>query len=388
MIDWATLDPIRRAKMSASSTKRSLECTGWLALYRHILAEGLFYEQPTQDALSGQRIHAYLSGAPPDQELTLEEIRTGDMCASMRDRIVNELLSTGQTIVERRFWFRRGWEALFSGQPDFIRLTDDRALVANYKTGRHEEDTSWANLQLRTEIVLLAHNRPQLERIHGIIIQPWVGGDPEVVEYGPKEISEATAQVVQIADSLEWGSDTRTAGPWCFYCPVRAWCQEARDYVGRTHALGKDVVRGEIQIEPGERALKVYESISVARQLLDTLEDHFKHEMASNPEFLPGYYLAPGNMRRKVIGKYNEVASVMAQADLSEEELRECLSFSVPELREAWTIKSGVRKKDAETLFDQFMGELIEVKQDAKRIRPVPKRIRQKALQVQNKETQ
>ena len=371
-------DP-RRGLPSASSMHRDANCPGAQALINSLRQAGKHYELPSRAASSGIRIHDYLAvdalgGTAQASDffnaMSSEERAVAHKAAEIRDSLVQECLgnSEKEIIVERRFRYRQGFELRFSGQPDFIAIKGPRAFVANFKTGRKEAEPAADNLQLRTEIVLLKHNRPELEETHGAIVEPLVSWDSERVGYGEEALAKAEAQILAIVDRVQWESDKRIAGPWCQYCPARAYCAEARAYIETIPNPNAGTIIKELP--RGEAGVLLWKKIKVARQLLDTLEQTYEEILRTEPDALPGYILPEKGRPRRIVPYPARFKEALAEV-LTPEEIDGCATFSPAKVQELLAIKHKLEPKEARTVFERLTRDTISTVFDAPFVRPL-----------------
>lgn len=375
----------RRGLPSASEMFRLSQCPGSHALIESLKKNGRFYEPPDPDREAGQRIHAWLAAMTLEPDTSRPELadklglaegdlRTAVKAEELRFALVGAWANAPieslqfEKIVETRFWFPTKWAPRFSGQADFVAVNHDkrRALVVNYKSGRKEAQPVADNLQLRTEIVVLKAALPRLEEVSGAIVEPWVSWTPQRVEYRENAFYEAQGQIVAIVDRAIWEADHRVAGEWCFHCPARAHCGEARDYISQLYRLGVSKGRGLVELPLGERGSKIIEDIHTVREILSAMEADYKRILAENPEALAEHYLHEGKLMRSLASiKAAREKLVIVGGVMSPEDFDACLDVSVAQLEQTFAakrgLKLGLRSEEGEKAFAAFMGELVKL---------------------------
>jgi hypothetical protein len=378
----------RKGLPSASSMSRLKECSGSLAFIAALKASNKYFELTNRDATSGTKIHWYLAVTPlwqnenldAEKELTGYEMGTARSCRELQRTHVHNWIGTDDSelefIVERRFWYRTGLKRRFSGQPDFIVMTRSRALILNFKTGRIEADNASDNVQLRTEIVLLKHEYPELREIDAAIIEPHVSWERERVHYELDALEQAENEILAIVDEASWNLK-RTPGPHCKFCPARVNCPEATNYVQT--ALDYSQVHNLIRELPrGVEGSRLWEKIALAEKLLDDMRKTYKSIMTREPDALPGYVLpSVGYERRKVVN-----------AQIFKEALREFLppqvidahaDYPISIIEEMYGVASGLKGKKLEQEFARLTANSVELSNAEPFIRPLTKKEKETA---------
>jgi Protein of unknown function (DUF2800) len=376
-------DP-RRGLPSASAMWQVANCPGRQTLVNALRAAGKHYELPAPAATRGIRIHQFLAQGCPYElagELSNEEL----MIAYRVDEIRNEIVkqwddgrdpADGSIMIEERLWYRQGLTVRFSGQPDYVYRRKKRALILNFKTGRKEAMPAADNLQLRTEIVLLKHLYPELTEISGAIVEPLVTWEPERVQYKEADLAKAEAQILHFVDIATWNRDERVAGPWCTYCPARAYCREALDYV-QSIPNPEGIIK---ELPRGEDGARLWEKIKLAKQMLETLEATYEQILEEEPGALPGYILPKeGRARRQVVDPAKLKESFAPY--LSSEELDGCAEFRLGAIEKLLAAKHRIdMPREAAKLVSELAQGAVAIVHDKPFIRPLSKVERKAAL--------
>ena len=279
----------RKQWTSASAAEYDQLCPG-----RHQACLGLPEPQQSEDAASGQRIHAALAGQVVDT-LTPEDQESCDACKNLAEGVVLQWSGMREYVreVETRLWYRfthDGQVYQHSGKPDLIcineELSNPEALVVDYKTGRGEVRESPRNMQLRDLAVLVRHNYG-VNRVTVAIVQP--PHKPELCVYDEQDLAIAEADMkTRIFDC--WRPDARRVPGHrqCQYCRAKgtARCLESIEVV---NAVIPPEDRGEA-LDPvvfGKLLLRC----EVAETVIYTLRAEAKRRLAANPDAIPGWRL-------------------------------------------------------------------------------------------------
>jgi hypothetical protein len=384
----------RRGLPSASDMYALSECPGKNALVAELKGRGLIFEAPDPDRESGNRIHAYLAQIALNPEiirltlkkqlgLTDREVMTATKCEELRDALLadwagfsaDNIRSLSDLIIERRLWYPNRWAGRFSGQPDYILIKGGEALIVDYKSGRKEAMPAADNLQLRAYAVLLKAARPSLESISAAIVEPWVTWSPERVKYDRIALERAAAEIEGIIEKTVTKAGERHAGAWCDYCPARAHCQEARDYVFAVYKVGLSCGLAELPL--GEKGSKVIEDIRSVRAILDQMEACYKQLLIEDPNCLAEHYLHDGRLMPSLID-IAQARKRLHGAGLTDGEIDECATFWPGKLKEKFIAKNP--RKAGEKQFCDLLDGLIEECRGEPYIAPLSKKERERRL--------
>jgi hypothetical protein len=357
---------------------------------REVRASGRFFELPDPAKQSGIKIHRWLKlealGEPETASvLDSDERVTGEMCVELRnDALAAWESSNGagagngeaELFVEQRFWYRRGLDPVFSGQPDFVKIdhAHARAFVINYKTGRIEADQAADNLQLRAEVVLLKANFPELAEISAVIVEPWVGWDSVQVRYSGDDLRQAENQILAIVDRTKWEADHRIAGPWCRHCSARAWCQQALDYVQTIPVFKPE--QAIVELPRGQAGTALWEKLKVAKKLIAMLEETYTRILEDQPDALPGYILPERGKPRRIVPLPAKLKAALADY-LTPEEIDGCATFWINKIEKHIAITKQIDEKEARQLVAQVAKDAIETIYDQPSIRALTKKERE-----------
>jgi hypothetical protein len=296
----------RRGLPSASAMPRIADCPGSLDICRSIP------DRPTDDSDFGNKIHDYLAGKIPMEDLTFEQLDRAEECQKIEAKVLaqwrlrNQIPDDAAVIVTRdseRLWHYHDGQRAYSGVADVTYQWTDRALVLDYKTlpGDHAEASE--NLQLRTLACLVDRKFGyKMAVIEVAIIQPLVTHSPEVCSYDAEAMKAAHAEIGAILRAANAPDAPRRVGPQCRFCRANdGTCPEAR---GEVVAVSKFT----LQPEPGALSiantdlLALYDRIGPVMKMVESIKAELKHRVATDPETWRqlGVELVEGNGKRKV----------------------------------------------------------------------------------------
>jgi Protein of unknown function (DUF2800) len=388
----------RRALPSASMMHRLEKCSGSLALTNALREQHKLYWAPSPEAAAGTRIHGWLalkdnreSDAFKTAQSALDrsELNLAAYCSELADEIIEQWGFADLSFIEQRFFYRQGLWLRFSGQPDLVLVGDNkRALILDYKTGRLEAEPAADNMQLRTEVVLLKHKFPGLEEIDAAIIEPLVSWDSERVRYSGELFREAENQILDIVDRAQWEADKRTAGPWCRYCPARANCYEALQYIQSIPAfpaLNKDksdqageslaefnkeqMIR---ELPRGEHGAELWRKLKFAKKLLKDIEDIYEKILETEPDALPGFILPKEGHRNRRVVYPRKLKAALAEY-LTEDEIDGCAEYYLGKIKEVFGFKHRMSGKELDLNFELLIKDAVQTGHDKPFIRPLTK---------------
>lgn len=356
---------------SSSEMWRLSECSGSKILSDSLRAKGIDLGIPNISATLGDRIHSSLEGYNLDLNLREQEIR--DDCDRIANQASREFFGDSvepEILIEERLWYKKNGIPFFSGRPDRVSVVPESILDVNFKTGTSEEEDAGSNLQMGSEVVLLHHRYPKIPRIGALLSQPLATNQPEIVVYDLQAMEEEEIHILGIVDRATWDK-RRRAGPWCKFCPARAFCPEARE-------LATDLpMRIKVDNLPsGDSATEMMSRLSVAYDVLDALWDAFSKKVKSEPESVPGWHINLGKKVRSLPPENEfEFTNAALLSGLSEEDLNLAKKFSITAFEGTAAKKWGLKGKEFKKKFNKVFGKFFDVRQGAGYLEKIPKRL-------------
>jgi hypothetical protein len=365
------LDTERLGLGSASGAYLTSLCPGNIALRNELRTRGILIEVADPLTAAGNRIHAKRSGA--EIELTPEEQEIASGMVRLRNRLI-DAWSDGELMIEEadqgteycdgryevfreeRLWYRVGLEPLFSGQLDLavIDRVKPRGLVLDYKSGFMDLPPTGQNLQIRSEVVLLKHNYPELERVDGEIVQPRVKWDPILVYHDEKIMESAQSEIVGIFSNALYDK-TLKPGEHCRWCDLKAQCQKALRYATSARSVAAEIESAIIKIPGGEKGSQTLDWIAAASKIFEAVQAAYKAELIKDPTFLPDRKIEPGYAKLADASKTWE----FVKETLTLETFLSCVSIKVSELRKLVRAVKRWKVKDEKAAFEQLFKDLL-----------------------------
>lgn len=342
---------------SASSMYRHANCSGNMIFIRSLREKGWLEEQSSPDATIGERIHAFLEGLPED--LKSSEAEVASDCKTLAHRAAQEFFGPDPGLLnehyEQRIFYEISGTRFFTGKPDrFFRDADSENLLdINYKTGRKQSITAAENLQLRTEIVLLYYlYEGSVERIGAAIIEPLVTKQPEIVVYDRKALKRAEVEILTIVDKTHW-VEKRTAGDWCWFCPARAFCPEAKKL-----ALDEPRIINVEALPLGAAGAEMLGKLEIAYRVLDALWEAYKKPVSEGQ--IDGWWISEGDKVRFLPNDNRSAFQKRIQENNLTQGIRDATTFHVGKFEdfcgEVWALKGQALKKKFSDLFGDLIG--------------------------------
>ena len=357
---------------SASGMHRLANCPGSRRLIASLRERRMLSGNNSKDATIGERIHASLEGYP--EELNLDEQDIKDDCARLAVKAATQFFGRAPTgldriLYEQRFWYHIGETPFFSGKPDRVYVNSERILDVNYKTGRGDTEDAHLNLQLRTEVVLLKHCYPEVGEIGAVIVQPLVTNTPEIAIYDAEACHKALIEILEIVDATNW-TETREAGPWCRYCPARAFCPEAYQLAVHYPAtINADA------LPVGEEGAAVLGKLEIAKKVIDALWAAYRQLAALNPDAIPGWQISEGNKVR-VLTDWKKLINKFDGPD-DQAIIESMLSLPIGRVENWLADKWSLKGKAFTKRFQEFTEDCITIKKTAGSFQRIPKRLRE-----------
>jgi len=348
----------RNNKPSASSVERYQLCPGSWAAEQGIL------DATTDDAVTGNRIHAWLAGETMTVPLTSDEVDLALKCREQEETILNTVLPYRDEIIrERRYWMGKDW----SGKPDVVAIDSimGEALVVDYKTGRGDVTPAEGNLQLRA-LAVLVHEKHWFVKVTVAVIQP-LAGAPSVCEYSHDDLRKARAEIGSIIDRINAPNAPRAPSTEaCKYCKAKPYCVEAREQAVAlpVTAIPAGTTPDAIAATLTSQTLAEFlERADFASRVIDACKSEAKRRLESG-DIVPGWTLKPGS-ERETIADPTTVFNRASAVGVNSEAFMSCVSIAKGKLKDAVKTATQEKGKALEARMDSLLAGCVEVKQSA-----------------------
>lgn len=298
----------RHGLPSASGAPRLVHCAGSPAAE----AEHPGDEQ-TAVALEGTLIHLALEKGQEDGL----EVDAADVMQGLK-RIELDAIDAWQKefgieqyslIREERFWIRDAkLNLVMSAKPDVTTIGKGAngktyALVLDFKSGFLDAEPASRNWQIKTQVIAVRHERPEVDYFRGAIIQHRFSSKYDPVDFDLAAIDQAWSELQFYIHLTKQPDAPRVPGSWCRYCRARGSCPQAGAF-----ALMPQVA---VPISDKEKAadmvkgLNVFqlESIRSRKSLIVAILDAVNDQMKQLPDdqlALVGLQLKPSNPARTI----------------------------------------------------------------------------------------
>lgn len=348
----ATVDE-REGKPSASYMERLYRCPGSWAFSKRVPAI-----PPGPEADSGSRIHAYLSGDP----IPLDEGEThiAEECLAVEEQVLERVGMTvcGQVVREMRLW---DLNRSVSGKADAIYLSDQTALVIDYKTGRGEVPAAKENLQLATLAVLTCTNFIEVNKVYVAIIQPLAEPRYTIAEYDEEDFIRYSDMIDNAVKALLNPTVGLTAGDWCRYCPCKPHCPEfSRHCVPAVIPDKPDELVKSLTVE---QCKELWEKRGLVDALMDSVEDRLK--ALPEPELTAlGLRMKPGAVKEKITDPDIVYERAVGTHGLSKFAFLDCVEVKKGKLQSSIKSKTGKNGKELDAIMDSILDGCVEEKQN------------------------
>ena len=335
------------------------ECSGMLVLAAKVAKEGVS-DDSSPAAESGDRVHQKLAGNT-NVKLSIAEEDSYEGCSAIEGTVTKMVFGAdaSQAVLrETRFWYRIGFQAVFSAQIDCAKANHvtSQALLINYKTGRVMEDEAPDNLQSETEVVAFSNAFGSgIKDIYSVVIQPLSSWKPDIAHYTEELQEAAEIRITEIVDKAIY-NPVLNGGPWCGKCPIRMRCA-----VGISAALKrwKDAQSIEKAVEHlpyGKEADAYYEMLGGAVSVLEGIKDFMRDRLVEDPASMIAYGANEGNRQIENVGA---MRSLMMTWGISEIDIDKALSCSITKVQALAAKKFGWTGKEATENFNRLMQPLL-----------------------------
>lgn len=353
----------RKGCTSASAAEADALCQG-----RHRAQIGL-PETTSDDAASGNRIHAHLAGeqvALSDDELDLAE-KCWQVEKELVQKIFGDNLDNAKIYREQRLWSDFGGFK-HSGKPDLVYVVGKVGAVLDYKTGRNEVAESPRNLQLR-DLAVLAAIEYQLDEVHVAIIQPWATMKPEVCCYTKRDLILALGEMEARIVASNAPNAPRTPGEvQCKYCKAKAVCPEARQVAitPPANAVGLippiDPVKIDLELSCEDLGAFL-DKATIAESIIDACREEAKRRLTEG-EAIPGYTLKAGATRESITDA-QECFNRCAAKGVTLDAFMGAVTIAKGKLKDAVKSATGDKGKALDATLAQILDGITEEKQAA-----------------------
>lgn len=358
----------RKGGTSASNAEADLRCPA-----RH-LRQKPFPEVAGRYSEHGRLIHEALAETAENQsargKLDLEQRETFDRCREIEKKILLQIFPEQSSrfpikiFREQRFWVQVDGKFYHSGKPDLVARSGPRGLIIEYKTLPGDVPESPTNLQLRDQMVLAAGHL-LLEEVAVVVDQPLVTMDPIVTVYKAEDIKRAEVEMFErVRRSNDPNAPALAGDLQCKFCRAKTACLEYQKFGGAmVPGMNSLLDVPVIQWTPEQRAY-FCEQKSVAQKWLDETEAAMKAGLQTDPNFVAGWYLAPGAERKTIIDP-QAVYTRFAALGGTVNKFMGCVSVGVGKLRDALNDLTGARGKALDAAMQVLTEGLVETKQNA-----------------------
>jgi len=370
------MDDERLNLPSASGYGRLLNCPGSGAMEAKCEKD-----EDTPESASGTRIHAHCAGLPVEPPLTLTENDTAEMCRSLEEQAKEQWkqrlsgIHYIQEAREDRLYLRDGLKIAFSGQPDLVLMSQNKALVLDYKTGFGDQQDSCENDQLRALAVLLKHEYPDLEEITAGIIQPGAGMRVELVTFNAEHLEAATAEVFGALESAKRPVAPLILGDHCKWCRAKAICPKQQHQFKKLSNMTITTNMERQELLPNETLFQLLKQKGNVLKFIGELEAEAKRRLEAGQEISgegEQYALVDGAARRKVADNAGLANALLESHGITSRELLEtCSTIKVGELDTLMRMKSGKKAKEVKLWQDVKLAEFIKKESSGKTLERV-----------------
>ena len=364
----------RRGVPSASGMDRLMNCPASFEMER--LAP---YDEGNEDAASGTRIHAVLAGFAGEDTLSAAEQETCEMCEAQAHAVIAEWgrADTTDIICEQRLGLTALGTVLdvtpesrasfiFTGQADMIVITEDAALVIDYKTGRGDTPVAQDNPQLAALAVLVS-KRYKVPSVRVAIVQPWAGR-PTVADYSTNALVLAEGWLQEsLMRAVTATPDDAKAGDWCKWCKAKLACPayslavhkeveviDPMSIAGMDNETQRKAMFARAMELPSERLAASLRGLGMVKRFIAAIEGAARDRAENDAEFQQFYTLREKKGRRS-ISDVQTVANRAFAHGVSVENFTACCSITLGDTKELLKGATGVKGKALDAIVEAVL---------------------------------
>ncbi len=363
------IDDPRKGATSASNALADSLCPG-----RFLAQRGIPEPPRSADASMGTRIHQALATELEPAKLTLEEREVFDACREIEKKTVSQMFGEEKLAVFRhkRAWCNvpkinePGTFLFHSGEADVVYRGGSRILVIDYKTLAGDVPDSPRNLQLRDLAVLFRGAFVTITEAATLIVQPFVTHTPEVCVYNTPDLDRAQGDMfARVAASNDPGSQRIAGEAQCQFCLAKTRCATYQKWAGQmTPPALLNVLEIPMASWTVEQRLTAASAMKPAMDLLEEMKEWFKTNVAKDPNFLPGWFLQPGN-KRETITNPDKCFERFAAIGGTMKQFMACISVGKTKLKEQTNVVTGAKGKALDAAIGTLTEGIVEVSQNA-----------------------
>lgn len=358
----------RKGGTSASNAEPDLRCPA------RFLRQKPYPEVTGEFAEFGNLIHDALAENAQNQtalkKLSLPQREIFDQCREVEKKLLLRFFPDQgsqfpvKIFREQRFWVIVDGKFIHSGKADFIARSGSRGLIIEYKTLPGDVPESPENRQLRDQMVL-ASGHLLLDEVGVAVDQPLVTMDPVITVYKADDIKRAEAEMFErVRRSNDPNSPALAGEVQCKFCRAKPHCIEYQKFAGTMVPGMLNLLEVPVAVwTPSQRGY-FCEQESVARTWLDETKEAIKAGAQLDPNFVEGWYMAPGAKRDTIVDPqsvFNRFAALGGTVG----KFMGTVSVGMGKLREALNDLTGARGKALDAAMKTLTEGLVETKQNA-----------------------
>lgn len=373
MITTAETIDERRGCTSASNAAADQACPG-----RHLAQKG-FARVETDESRFGDRVHAALATGKTEG-LSFTEKDTVERCLEIERKKLVEFfgedapnataMREDPTDPERsRLWTNvkgaNGSQYEHSCRADVIYRYQERALIFEYKTLAGDVPDSPRNLQLRDQQCIVRGNLLLTGDIGVCVIQPLIESDPPICVYSMADSKKATEQMFSRIVASNLPNAPRAAGQLqCQHCLAKPRCTQYLQWAGTLVPAMNVVLEVPVEEWTVEQRVAAANALKPAQELLDLIKEFLKKGLETNQQFVPGYYLKPGNKVEKITdpqGVFDGFTKLGGTVD----QFMKSVTIGKEKLKEQLSELTGAKGKALDKALRSITDGKVEVRQNA-----------------------
>lgn len=350
---------VRLGWTSASNAPADARCPG-----RHLAQRHLPDSEESEAAIFGTAIHEALKTDDPSK-LQSDALSIYEGCMEIREKLIMEKFGMDASKVtrvkEERVWWT-GSNLQHSAQLDLLCKLNNEGLIIEYKTLTGEVEDATVNEQLRDQVALAA-GAHKLTEIDVAVVQPLVTYTPRVVRYTIDTIKRAQVEMAERVKASNDPNSKRIAGAvQCKFCKARFTCKEYSEFVSLAVPIAMYSLTSPVNTWTPEQRALFCERYPIATKWIEETKSQIKELIRINPESVPGWRLAPGDIR-KTINNPGELHTRFIQLGGTTEQFMAAIEVGKGALEKQMRAATGLKGKSLKAKIDEILAGVVEEKQ-------------------------
>jgi hypothetical protein len=233
-------------------------------------------------------------------------------------------------IREERLWLHHEITPIFSGRPDYIRISPNRkrAAIIDFKSLWNKAPEPRENDQLWSQAVLLAAEEPEVQEFTFQIISPHYVYQPHLANR--MEVLDYEVKLRTMLSVAEREGNQPKTGDYCKHCGGLMICPAIQ-----REAASKSEHPSELKLE---NAGKLLERLERMEKYIKEVREYYKLVLAKEPDSIPGWKIIEKQMR--ILKQPAKIRDAVVPV-IGDKAFWDSVSVSITKIEAAWEKVKG-----------------------------------------------